>query len=146
MAIVIIAGVCFGAETGFLTGAVTAFVSNLYFGQGPWTPWQMLAFAAVGFWAGILFKKGFIRKQKLSLCIYGGFATIIIFGGIADLSNVLLYSESINSGIIITSYFSGLPFNLIHAAATVMFLWFISEPMIEKLERIKVKYGIMNKG
>ena len=145
MAIVIIAGVCFGAETGFLTGAVTAFVSNLYFGQGPWTPWQMFAFAAVGFWAGILFKKGFIRKQKLSLCIYGGFATIIIFGGIADLSNVLLYTETINTGIILTSYLSGLPFNLIHAAATVMFLWFISEPMIEKLERIKTKYGIMNK-
>lgn len=145
MAIVIIAGVCFGAETGFLTGAVTAFVSNLYFGQGPWTPWQMFAFAAVGFWAGILFKKGFIRKQKLSLCIYGGFATIIIFGGIADLSNVLLYTETINTGIILTSYLSGLPFNLIHAAATVMFLWFIAEPMIEKLERIKTKYGIMNK-
>ena len=49
-AIVIIAGVCFGAESGFLVGAVAGFVSNLFFGQGPWTPWQMFCFGIIGFW------------------------------------------------------------------------------------------------
>lgn len=55
VAIVIITGVCFGAESGFLVGAVAGFVSNFFFGQGPWTPWQMFCFGIIGFIAGIFF-------------------------------------------------------------------------------------------
>ena len=53
MAIVIIAGVAFGCEGGFITGAMTMFVSNFIMGQGPWTPWQMFAMGLVGFLAGL---------------------------------------------------------------------------------------------
>lgn len=50
-AIIIITAVAFGPEAGFLTGALTAFVSNFIFGQGPWTPWQMFTWGLVGaFW------------------------------------------------------------------------------------------------
>ncbi|MBP1760551.1 MAG: metal ion transporter rane-spanning subunit, partial [Firmicutes bacterium] len=48
IALVIITGVCFGGESGFLVGAITAFVSNFFFGQGPWTPWQMFCFGIIG--------------------------------------------------------------------------------------------------
>ncbi|MBU5437892.1 ECF transporter S component [Tissierella sp. MSJ-40] len=63
VAIVIISGVCLGAESGFLVGAITGFVSNFFFGQGPWTPWQMFCFGIIGFLAGILFKKGILKKK-----------------------------------------------------------------------------------
>ena len=53
-AIVIITAVAFGPETGFLTGAVTGFLSNFIFGQGPWTPWQMFCWGMIGFVAGLL--------------------------------------------------------------------------------------------
>ena len=53
-----------GGETGFLVGAITAFVSNFFFGQGPWTPWQMFSFGIIGFLAGIMFQKGILRKTK----------------------------------------------------------------------------------
>lgn len=56
-AIVIIAGVGLGAEAGFLTGALAGFVSNFFFGQGPWTPWQMFAFGIVGFLGGLIFRR-----------------------------------------------------------------------------------------
>ena len=72
VAIVIIAGVTFGGEAGFLVGAVTGFVSNMFFGQGPWTPWQMFAFGIIGFLAGVLFRKGFLRRSTIALCIFGG--------------------------------------------------------------------------
>ena len=52
-AIIIITAVAFGPEAGFLTGALTAFVSNFIFGQGPWTPWQMFTWGLVGFLAGV---------------------------------------------------------------------------------------------
>lgn len=144
-AVVIIAGICFGGETGFLVGAVVGFVSNFFFGQGPWTPWQMFAFGIIGFIAGILFKKGFLRKTKASLCIFGGLATFVIYGGIMDPASVIMWQEKPTAQMIMSAYVMGLPFDLIHAASTAFFLWFISEPMIEKLERVKLKYGLLDR-
>ena len=145
VALVIIAGVCFGGETGFLTGAVTGFVSNFFFGQGPWTPCQMFAFGIIGFIAGVLFKKGFLRKTKASLCIFGFIATLVIYGGIMNPASVIMYQANPTKAMIIYSYIMGLPFDLIHSLGTVFFLWFISEAMIDKLERIKIKYGLVER-
>jgi len=142
-AIVIIAGVCMGAESGFLVGSMTAFVSNFFFGQGPWTPWQMFSFGIIGFIAGILFKKGRLKKNKLSLCIYGGISTIVVYGGIMNISSVMMMSPKLNIPILIAAYSTGIWFDLIHAFATVIFLYFISDSMIEKLDRVRFKYGLM---
>ena len=145
IALVIIAGVCFGGETGFLVGAITGFVSNFFFGQGPWTPWQMFAFGIIGFIAGIFFKKGFLRKTKASLCIFGFVATFVIYGGIMNPASVIMYQANPTKSMIISAYIMGAPFDLIHALGTAFFLWLISEPMIDKLERIKVKYGLVER-
>ena len=145
IALVIIAGVCFGGETGFLAGAVTGFVSNFLFGQGPWTPWQMFAFGIIGFIAGILFKKGLLRKTRLSLCIFGFVATFVIYGGIMNPASVIMYQADPTKAMIIASYITGMPFDMVHATGTAFFLWFISGPMIDKLERIKVKYGLIER-
>ena len=144
-ALVIIAGVCFGGETGFLVGALTGFVSNFFFGQGPWTPWQMFAFGIIGFVAGVLFRKGLLRKTKASLCIYGGFSAIVIFGGIMDPASVIMVQPKPTTEMIFSAYVMGLPLNLIHGVSTMFFLWFLSEPMIDKLERVKVKYGLVQR-
>lgn len=145
VALVIIAGVCFGGETGFLVGSVTGFVSNFFFGQGPWTPWQMFAFGIIGFIAGILFKKGFLRKTKASLCIFGFVATLVIYGGIMNPASVIMWQNNITKEMVLSAYVMGFPFDMIHAVATAFFLWFISEPMIDKLDRIKVKYGLIER-
>ncbi len=145
IALVIVAAICFGGETGFLVGAVSGFVSNFIFGQGPWAPWQMFAFGIIGFIAGILFRKGFLPKTKISLCIFGFFSTLIIYGGIMNPASVIMWQNNITKEMILSSYIVGLPFDAIHASATAFFLWFISEPMIDKLERIKVKYGLIER-
>ena len=143
LAVIIITGVCFGGETGFLTGAVTGFVSNFFFGQGPWTPWQMFAFGIIGFIAGILFKKGILRKTRVSLCIFGFSAALVIYGGIMNPASVIMQQVKITPQMILSSYIMGIPFDLIHALSTAFFLWFISEPMLDKLERLKIKYGLI---
>ena len=56
--IVMIAGIALGPEPGFLVGAIAAFVSNFFRGQGIWTPWQMLAYGGCGMLMGFLFRKG----------------------------------------------------------------------------------------
>ena len=144
-ALVIIAGVCFGGETGFLVGSVTGFISNFFLGQGPWTPWQMFAFGIIGFIAGILYKKSFLRKNKASLCIFGFLTTFIIYGGIMNPASIIMWQNKITWEMIASAYIMGIPFDLIHALSTAFFLWFISEPMIEKLERIKVRYGLVER-
>ena len=145
IAMVIIAGVAFGGETGFLVGAMTAFVSNMFFGQGPWTPWQMFAFGLIGFLAGILFHKGLLRRTPVSLVIFGGFATFIIYGGIMNPAAVIMWQPNPTPEMFLAYYLQGIPFDLMHAAATVFFLIIITRPMLEKLDRIKVKYGLIKR-
>ena len=142
-AIVIISGVAFGGETGFLVGAITAFVSNFFFGQGPWTPWQMFSFGIIGFLAGIMFQKGILRKTKTDMCVFGFVATFVIYGGIMNPASVIMWQSNININMVLSSYVMGMPFDFIHAVSTVFFLFLAAEPMLEKLERIKIKYGLI---
>ena len=144
VAVTIISAICFGAESGFLVGALSMLSSNMLFGQGPWTPWQMFAAGIIGFLAGILFQKGWLKARKISLCIYGFLATVFIYGGIMNPASLVMTSYAITKRNLLAIYMSGLPVDLVHASATVIFLWIASKPMIEKLERIKVKYGMMN--
>lgn len=143
MALSIIAGVAFGGETGFLVGSVTMLASNMFFSQGPLTPWQMFAMGIIGFLAGVLFKKGLLRRSRLSLSIFGAVCAILIYGGIMNPASMIVYQRSFNLNIILTYYITGFPFDCVHAAATALFLWFAAEPMLEKLDRIKVKYGLV---
>lgn len=143
MAITIIAGVAFGAESGFLVGSMTMLVSNMMFSQGPWTPWQMFAMGIVGFLAGVLFRKGWLRRSRSSLCVFGSLCAIIIYGGIVNPAAALIWSHTLNWETLVTYCITGFPMDCVHAAATWIILWFIAEPMLEKLDRIKIKYGLM---
>ena len=144
LALTIIAGVAFGGEVGFLVGAVTMLVSNIMFSQGPWTPWQMFAMGIIGFLAGILFKKGWLRRTRISLAVFGAFSAVVIYGGIMNPASAFMFStESLNLKLITAYYISGFPMDLIHAFGTVIFIMLAAEPMLEKMERIKIKYGLI---
>jgi len=144
MAVVIITGLVFGGEAGFITGAVSMFVSNMVFGQGPWTPWQMFAMGLIGFIAGVLGRTGILNRAKISLCIFGMLSAVIIYGGIMNSANVIMYQAEPNAKMLITSMITGFPVDVMHGVSTALFLWLISAPFIEKLERLKTKYGIMD--
>lgn len=154
LSIVIMTGICFGRNVGFITGAISAFVSNFMFGQGPWTPWQMLAMGIVGYLSGMLFddgKKG--RRSKryaehkfgmtLAYCVFGFLSVFFIYGGIVDLWTILgfLGDPTLKSALVI--YGMAAPMNLVHAASTVFFLLIFVIPMKSKLDRIKIKYGLV---
>jgi len=144
-AMVILSGVAFGGEAGFMVGAMTMFCSNVLFGQGPWTPWQMFAMGIMGLLAGVLFRKGLVHRERFSLSVFGGFTTFLIYGGIMNPASVVMFQPNLNWKVILTAYITGVPADAVHALATAMFLWFLSEPMLEKLDRVKVKYGLLEK-
>lgn len=146
-AMVIISGVAFGAETGFIVGAVTMLTSNFIFGQGPWTPWQMFAMGVLGYLAGVIYRRRTVREKifsKLSLCIFGGISCIVVYGGIMNPASVLMYYSDVSLHMIAAAYITGFPFDVVHGTGTVLFLWFAARPFLEKFDRIRTKYGILN--
>jgi len=142
VAMTILAGVAFGGETGFLVGAMTMLVSNMLFSQGPWTPWQMFAMGIVGWLAGVLYRKGVLRRSRLSLCIFGVLCSTVVYGGIMNPASALMWAGKLSWPIVLSYYITGIPVDLVRAAATAVFLLLGAEPMLEKLDRIKTKYGL----
>jgi uncharacterized membrane protein len=144
-AIVIITGASLGAEAGFLTGALAGFVSNFFFGQGPWTPWQMFSFGIIGFLAGLIFrrKREKWKRYTVWLCLYGGLATLVIYGFLMDTASVFMGMGAVQETAFLAMYISGFPMNVIHGTASVIFLAILGKPVMRKLDRIKKKYGIL---
>ena len=141
-ALVIIAGVAFGANVGFIVGSVTMFISNFIFGQGMFTPFQMLGLGLVGFLCGVIFCGRRSANYRLAVSLTGAAAVFLIYGPIVDSCSVLTMLTDINPSSALTIYATGAPFNLLYAASTAIFLFLIAKPMNEKLERLRVKYGI----
>lgn len=143
-AITIISGIAFGGESGFLVGSMTVLVSNFMFGQGPWTPWQMFALGFIGFLSGIFYQTGLLSTKKLPLSIYGFLMAFLVYGGIMNPAAVFMSVGEPNWKSILAYYISGVPVDLVKGLSTFLFLWFGSQPLLEKLQRIKVKYGLIS--
>jgi energy-coupling factor transport system substrate-specific component len=145
-ALVIICGAALGPRSGFLLGALSIFVSNFFFGQGPWTPWQMAGMGLIGLLAGVLFsgaEKKAGARYTAALCVYGFFATLVLYGLLLDTASALLFSSTFSWKIWLTVCLAGLPFNLLHAGMSILFLAVLSAPVTEKITRIKRKYGLL---
>ncbi len=143
LALTIIAGIAFGGESGFLVGSLTMLVSDVMFSQGIWMPWQMFTMGIIGFLSGVLFRKGLLRRTRLSMCIFGALAALVIYGGIMNFAAAVMEGGTLTLQGLLPFYVVGLPIDCVHAAATVLVLWFAAEPMLEKMDRIKVKYGLV---
>lgn len=127
-----------------MVGAVTMLLSNMLFSQGPWTPWQMFAMGIIGFLAGVLFKKGWLRRSRASLAVFGAFTAVIIYGGIMNpAAAFMVSSQTVTLKMLVAYYISGLPMDLVHGFGTALFIMLAAEPMLEKMDRIKVKYGLV---
>ncbi len=141
--IIIISAISFGPEAGFLVGAMSGFVSNFLFGQGPWTPFQMFAYGMAGFLTGVLSYAHLLPRKRLPLGIYGFLLVLVIVGPLLDVCAMLTATETLTPAFAGAILLSGLPVNAIHGVATFLILFFFERPLTEKLDRIKLKYGMM---
>lgn len=141
-AVVIIAGVAFGAETGFMTGSLSMLISNMFLGQGIWTPWQMLGLGLVGFLAGLIFKSDYMKRPWI-MAAYGFLSVMTVYGFIADTYSAFGFMYELSIESILATYIAGIPFNTVFAFCTALTLFIFGKPVIKKLERVKLKYGFM---
>lgn len=141
--IIMIAGIAFGPQTGFLTGAVSAFASNFFFSQGAWTPWQMMAYGMGGFLAGLIFHRR-NHKNPVILAIFGFFTILLCVGPLLDTCTVFTTGSRVTVKFALAVYTAGLPYNFQHALACGATLLLLSKPLLYKLERLQTKYGMMD--
>ena len=140
-AVVIVSAVCLGAHKGYIVGAFSAFVSNFIFGQGMWTPFQMVALGTVGLLAGLIFR--WLKVNRYTLSIVGFVLATVIYGAIVDMSTVLsAYGNNVTLKGALSIYASGAVFSLVFGGATAVFLFLFGMPFITKIERISKKYGL----
>ena len=137
-AVVVITAMYIGGEAGFLTGALSAVISNFYFGQGPWTPFQMLSWGLIGLLAGLLATP--LKKSRVLLSLYGIFAGVA-YSFLMDIWTVLWYNGSFNPGLYAAALATAIPYTVMYAVSNVIFLNLLAKPFGEKLYRIKIKYG-----
>lgn len=142
-AVIFISGVAFGGETGFLVGAVSALSSNFFYSQGPYTPWQMVSYGMVGLLAGLCFTgKRRLTAKPVTMAALGFVFVLLVAGPILDTSTVFLAAPNMKLSTILSLYASGLPVNLSQATATAALLLLLGRPLLDKLDRIKQKYGM----
>ena len=142
-AIIMLSAVAFGAETGFLIGAMSALTSNFFFGQGAHTPWQMAAYGLSGLLMGLALSFGWIKRKKWQMAIFGAASIIILVGPMLDVGTALMALSEVNRESLTVQLLSGLPVNISQAAATFLVILFLGEPLLEKLDRVKLRYGMM---
>lgn len=140
-AVVIASAVCLGPRRGYIIGALSAFISNFIFGQGVWTPFQMVALGLVGFAAGLIFQKG--KTNRWLLAAVGFILTFALYGIVSDLSSVLTMLSDITLSGVAAVYAAGAPFSAVFGGATALFLFLFGQVFIKKIDRVVNKYGVL---
>jgi len=140
--VIIIVGLVFGAESGFLVGAVAAIVSNIFMGQGPWTPWQMFAWGMMGLSAGLL-KNSWLMSNIWGKIIFG-FVWGYLFGWIMNLWIITSNITNLSWGFLLGIYSNSFYHDLAHGLSNVLFLAIFSTSWVKILSRFKRKYGLLD--
>lgn len=140
--IVIVSALVLGKDSGFIIGSTAAIVSNIFLGQGPWTPWQMFCWGMMGVTAGMIkdFDWAHNKYWLAALGVLYGF----LFGWIMDLWYALVYVQPLTVKSFIAAYVASFYFDLTHGITTAVLLFFFYEPWYRIINRFKYKYGLMD--
>jgi energy-coupling factor transport system substrate-specific component len=137
--IVLLAGYVFGGAPGFAVGAVAALASNLFFTQGPWTPWQMAAWGAIGVGGAGLAKASGGRLGRVPLALACG-AAGLVYGAILNFGSVVAFA---GGGDLWHRYLvyqgTSLPWDLAHAGGNVVFFVVFGPALVQTLRRFRTR-------
>ena len=136
--ILIMGAMVSGPETGFLMGTIIALTSNMYFGQGVWTPWQMFALGIIGLVSGLMVNK---QIPKWLLVVWG-FASGFLMGWIMDIYYILGFVNPITVKSILTSVAASFYFDFVHALFTAVLLLLVGRRWIKIFSSYKQKYNL----
>lgn len=140
--IIILCGMVFQRESGFLCGSLGALLSNFFFGQGPWTPFQMLSWGLIGYGAGVFNTKQYLEKHTVALYIYAAVSGIF-FSMLMDVWAVMSLDTTFNLQRYLASVVTSLPMMITYVISNIVFMMLLKTKMLQILSRVKIKYGMM---
>ncbi|SHH23076.1 ECF transporter S component [Tepidibacter thalassicus] len=133
--LVIISGYVFGSSFGFMVGGIAVLVSNSFLGQGPWTPWQMMAWGLAGASAGVL-RKFMKNPSRLFLSIFA-FIWGFLFGWIMNIWYWLFFMRVHTIKSFIFTFSNAFYFDLMHSIGNFAFMYLLGKDFINVLSRFK---------
>ncbi|HXR30668.1 MAG TPA: prenyltransferase/squalene oxidase repeat-containing protein, partial [Solirubrobacterales bacterium] len=136
--IVLFAGYALGPAPGFAVGALAGLVSNFWFGQGPWTPWQMLGWGMCGV-LGAALALGTRNAGRLSLAAACGFAGIA-YGVLLNFSLMATYGGDLSLERFLALQARALPFDAAHAIGNLAFALLAGPAMVRMLVRFRERF------
>ncbi|QLH75258.1 MAG: ECF transporter S component [Methanomassiliicoccales archaeon] len=140
--LIIVTGLVFGVLAGAMVGSMTAFVSNMFFGQGPWTAWEMVAWAMVGMIAGHLGQR--MKEITVKDVVLLGIILGMAYNTLMDFSSWITFYKA-DPDLFIPTFVAGLPFGALHIFGNVIFALVLGGPTIKIFQRfrqrIRVTYG-----
>lgn len=136
--IVVFAGYALGPAPGFAVGALTALVSNLWFGQGPWTPWQMAGWGMCGLLGAALGLTRW-RPNRFVLAAVCGFAGIA-YGALLNFSLMATYGGELSLQRFLALESRAVPFDLAHAIGNVVLALVAGPAMVRMLVRFRERF------
>ena len=141
--IIIMIAMAFGPQAGFMSGALSMIVSNIIFGQGPWTPWQMFCYGLIGFIAGLLANARILsEKHVIRTSIISFVLVTLLSSAILDTSSLFLMVSGVTMGSALTVYSAGIFLNMLNALASSLCVFLLLKPFMAILNRLKLKYGL----
>jgi hypothetical protein len=139
--LVLLSGFALGGAPGFAVGAIAALASNLVFGQGPWTPWQMGAWGLIGVIGAALGAASGRRLGRMPLAVACG-AAGLLFGAILDFSTWVTYSGSHTLGGYVAFSATSVSFNVAHAVGNVVFCLAFGPAFVRALLRFRERFEV----
>jgi len=136
--IVIFAGYALGPAPGFAVGALTALVSNFWFGQGTWTPWQMAGWGLCGL-LGAALALGAPNVGRLTLAAVCGFAGVA-YGALLNFSLMATYGGDLSFRHFLVLESRAVPFDAAHAIGNITFALIAGPAMIRMLVRFRERF------
>ena len=142
-AVIILAGIAFGPETGFMVGAIAALGSNFFYGQGAYTPWQMFSYGAGGMLCGFAFAKGRLPRKTWLMAMIGFVTVVLVVGPILDSMSLFLGYVELNRETFSVVFVPGFAVNCTQGLCTMAVIVIFGRPLLAILNRIQVKYGML---
>jgi energy-coupling factor transport system substrate-specific component len=139
--IVFLTGYVLGGAPGFAVGALAALSSNLIFGQGPWTPWQMVGWGVIGVigaaWAPLTRHRlpRIPTAVLLVLCA-------LFFGALTNLSTLTAAGGTPSPAQWVATEAAGLPFDIAHAVGNVVFFLAFGPAFVRVLQRYRARLEV----
>ena len=142
-AVIMLSGIAFGPETGFIVGALGALGSDFFYGQGPFTPWQMMAYGMAGLLAGFVFQRNWLPRKNWVMGVFCFICTVLFIGPLLDTSTVTIIASKFTWENLLPLYASGFPVNVMQGTCSFLTMFFFGNAILEKLDRVRTQYGMM---